>query len=163
MGEQPYDEGGRNRRSTKNLLIYPQFQIPLIVFNLGALGLSLLVFWVTSQKVLGDLEPAAKLSGVEIDFFRKYLQYHSRQLHIMFAVSGFITLLVSFVSTLVLSHKIAGPMVALRHYFRKVKDGVQPMPRLKFRDFDFLQDIPPLINEAIEALVARLSGARKSA
>ena len=157
-----WNEGAKSRRSVRKFLIYPQFQLPLIIFNLSSLFLSLLVFWVSSQRVISALEPAAKLSGVEIEFFRKYLAYQSRTMNIMFLCSGLATLLITGAATLIISHKIAGPMVALRHFFNKIKDGVEPMPRLKFRDFDFLQDIPPLINDALESLTQRMNSRKRA-
>ena len=74
------------------------------------------------------------------------------------SVSGFPTFKVvvfSTLFTLYLSHRMAGPMVKLRAYFRAMREGTDPLPELTFRDYDFLSDIPPLINDAIAALVSR--------
>jgi hypothetical protein len=148
---------GRPRRQFRKLLIYPQFQIPLVGLNLAAIGVSLLVFWVAAQNTLRDLQPAGALSGIDIDFYRRFLEYQSSQFRNMFLSATAVSVAFSTLVTLFLSHRIAGPMVRLRSYFHALKDGADPIPQLAFRDRDFLGDIPPLVNEAIAALVARLA------
>jgi hypothetical protein len=146
----------KNRRSLRKLLIYPRFQLPLIGINLLALALSFVVLWAVSEKAIGDLAPAASLSGTEVEFFRRYLHYQAMQIHLIFFIGGAISLALSAFVTLYLSHRIAGPMVALRTYFRNMQEGVEPLPPLQFRDPDFLSDIPPLVNGAVDALCQRL-------
>jgi hypothetical protein len=151
----------KNRRYLRNWLICPEFQVPLIVFNLVINGLILLVFWVAGQTAIGELAPAATLSGVGIDFYRKVLHYQASRLHVIFLVGAISSTVLSTVMTLYLSHRIAGPMVSLRRYFQAIKDGVDPVPTLFFRDHDFLLDIPPLINDSIAALIERLGEKRR--
>jgi hypothetical protein len=56
------------------------------------------------------------------------------------------------ITTLLLSHKMAGPMIRLRNYFGQIsKDGDFP-ETLNFRNGDFFQDLPPMINQAFAAL-----------
>jgi hypothetical protein len=156
-----HDELEKNRRYARNWLIHPAFQLPLVIFNLCVIGIILIIFWVTGQDVIRELEPAAQLSGMEVDLYRKILSYHSSHLHLLFGVAAAVSMILSSFVVLYYTHRMAGPIVAMRHYFRKIKEGVEPMPTLHFRDHDFLMDIPPLVNDAIAALVDRLKTRRR--
>jgi hypothetical protein len=149
------EEGKKNRRFFRSLVIYPAFQLPLLGFNLFIIALSLLVFWVTGHQILSDLQPAGSLSGIEVGFYNKYLQYQTEQFNRTFLIASLVAIVASTLFTLYLSHRMAGPMVRLRAHFRAIRDGVNPIPDLRFRDNDLLSDIPPLVNEAIAALTSR--------
>lgn len=158
---QSFNNTGKSRRSLSNLLIYPEFQLPLILLNAVIIGLCLIVFWIAAQSAIHDLQPAAPLSGAEVNFFRKYLEYQTTRFHTMFLLASAFAFTFSTAVTLYMSHRIAGPMVSLRTYFRAIKEGADPLPQLFFRDRDFLSDIPPLVNDAIAALVERLTTRRR--
>ncbi len=149
--QEPEKHDGFNRRRFPKLLIYPRFQLPLIGINLGILFLAFVGFWVTSQQMVQDLAPAAKLSGVEVEFFQRYLSYQEAQFRSAFLIAMLLAALVSGGATLLLSHRVAGPIVRLRGFLRSIVKGEQTAP-LTFRDGDFLSDLPHLVNEAVDAL-----------
>lgn len=154
---------GKDQRRLRTLLVYPEFQIPLIAINMLLTALGFVVVWASGNEVFSSLHPTAALSGMEIDVFRKVLAHHYWNFNVRVIAFALGAMFLSGAATLYLSHKIAGPMVTLRRHFEGIKNGVDPIPRMHFRDRDFLMDIPPLVNEAISKLEYRSSSKKKSA
>lgn len=143
-----------NRRRIPKLLVYPRFQLLLIGSNLGILLLTFVGFWITSQEIIQGLSPAAKLSGVEVEFFQRYLAYQESQFRTAFLVAVILAVAVSGGVTLILSHRVAGPILRLKNFLRDITTNDQTRP-LSFRDGDFLSDLPSLVNDAVDALRTR--------
>lgn len=144
----------KNRRRLPKLLVYPQFQLALIFSNLAILLLAFVGFWITSQEIIQGLTPAAKLSGVEVEFFQRYLDYQESQFRTAYIVAVALAFLVSGGVTLILSHRIAGPILRLRTFLRSIIRD-EKTPPLTFRDGDFLSDLPALVNEAVDTIRQR--------
>jgi len=142
---------GINRRRLPKLLIYPRFQLLLIGANLGVLFVAFAGFWVTSQQIVARLAPMAKLSGLETEFFQRFLSYQEEQFRLAYLSAVTLAVLMSGGVTLLLSHRIAGPIVRLRGFLRSIVKNEQTPP-LTFHDGDFLSDLPGLVNDAVDAL-----------
>lgn len=136
-------------RSMRNLLIHPKFQLPIILTNLGVLFVFFTIAWVGTHNALTDLKPAAGLSGMESEFFRKYVDYQASQIQRALFVSLGIGIAAAAGITLVITHRLAGPLVRMRHFFQSIIDGKNPVGQLEFRDGDFLREMEPLVNNAI--------------
>jgi hypothetical protein len=134
------------------LLIHPKFQLPIIATNLAVLLVFFTIAWVGTQNALMDLKPAAGLSGMEAEFFRKYVDYQAEQIQRALFVSLGIGAIFAGIITLVITHRLAGPLVRLRTYFQNIINGQPPIAKLEFRDGDFLRDMEPLVNNAIETV-----------
>lgn len=136
--------------SRKRLLIHPKFQLLLLGVNLGVMLLFAAIVWATVQNTLLDLKPAAGLSGEEIDFYKRYLDYQAHSFQNAILISTVAGLMISGGVTLIVSHRIAGPMIRLRNFFRALATrSLSPLPKLEFREGDYFTDLPPLVNEAI--------------
>lgn len=140
-----------NRRRLPKLLIYPHFQLLLIGSNLGVLFLAFAGFWYTSQQIIAGLTPMAKFSNVEAEFFQRFLAYQEIQFRNAYLTAVILAAIVSGGVTLLLSHRVAGPIVRLRGFLRSLIKH-EPTPPLTFRDGDFLSDLPGLVNDAVDAL-----------
>lgn len=145
---------GRDGRRLKNLLIYLRFQLPLICINAAFVGIAFLSVWVTGTMAMSGLETVAAATGANGELFRRVLAYNMATFHARTLVAAGVSLTILVGLSLYLSHKIAGPMVTLRRFFTDIKEGKDPAP-LNFRDRDFLMDLPPLINSALEKLKER--------
>ena len=155
---------GKNNRSLRRLLIYPKFQLLLIGINLSVITFTMIVFWVSTQNALQDLAPAAGLSGIEVEYYKKYLEYQSSQFHKALFLSLLLGVVFSGGLTLLVSHRISGPLVRMRNFFRSLstfEGETNPLPTLEFRDGDYLSDFPPLVNEAIAHVASHNSGPKK--
>jgi hypothetical protein len=145
-----------NRKKTlrTRFLIFPQFQLRLLGANLAVIVVIAAVVWFQMTSSFAELEHAAGISGVEAEFYRKYLAFHSHQLNVALGLSFVTAAIASAAMTLVLSHRFSGPLVRLRGYFRQLTEQPQrdPIPHLSFRRNDFLGDIPPLVNQALDRI-----------
>jgi hypothetical protein len=66
-----------------------------------------------------------------------------------------VAVLSTAVLTLLISHRMAGPINRLNGFFAHiVKTGEFP-PEIRFRNGDFFQELPPKINEAFLAIKKR--------
>src|SRR4051812_26390694 len=102
----------------RKMLIHPRFQLLLLGINLGVILIFSLIVWITVQNTLLDLRPAAALSGQEIEFYKHYLDYQARHVQNAILAGMLMGLLISGGVTLVVSHRIAGPLVRMRGFFR---------------------------------------------
>lgn len=58
----------------------------------------------------------------------------------------------SSVATLILSNKLAGPIVRLHLHFKFIAEGGKNIPAVFFRKGDFFTSLPPLINSAMDRM-----------
>jgi hypothetical protein len=158
----PLKKSGR-----KTLLIHPHFQLLLLGVNAGIILLFSIVVWATVQNTLLDLKPAASLSGIEVEYYQRFLDYQARNFQTAILGAMFAGLLISGVVTLWVSHRFAGPLVRLRNYFHLItqSEDADAVPDLEFRDGDYLSELPPLINGAVSKLQGKqdLAKSRKLA
>lgn len=136
----------------KRLLIFPRFQLSIIAINLGVIFTISLVVWIGTERALSGLQPAAGLSGMEVEFFKNYLAYHASTVRTSLFLTLAAGIVTSFFATLILSHRFAGPLIRMRNYFRGLSEGQPATTELSFRDGDYLSDFPPLINRAVKNL-----------
>jgi hypothetical protein len=140
-------------------LILPQFQLKLLGANFAVILVISGIIWFQMSRAFSELSQAAGISGVEAEFYQNYLAFHSHQLRVALVISFLVATVASTLMTLVLSHKFSGPLVRLRGYFRQLNEqpSSRPLPQLSFRRGDFLSDVPPLINKALDRIQSEAS------
>jgi len=148
--------GGRPPWYRRKYLVYPRFQLTLMVMNaLITLALFSLIAYLVmkSHLYLENLVRQTRLPAQSL--FIQLLAQQLRSLLIyMFAALG-VGLLTTVTFTLLISHRMAGPIIRLRGYFTQIgKTGDFPED-LRFRQGDFFQDLPPTINNALLVLRKR--------
>lgn len=142
----------RKRSPRVKYLIYPRFQLTLIALNAGLFvlaGVGVIFQVERSFYYLGQLGP---LTGLPPEHpFYAFTNHQQHQIRlalwsafaIAFALSSFLTLLVS--------HKLAGPVVRMKGYFGQLGQPSQGEPKkLSFRKGDFFNELPPIINSALQ-------------
>lgn len=134
------------------LLVYPKFQLVLLGTNLAVNFLIFFIVWMHTRSTLLNLKPAAGLSGFAVEYYKHYLDYQTSSFETTFFWSLGISLVLSSLFTLYISHKFAGPIIRMKNYFQDIADGNQNVGALSFRDGDYLGDLPPIINRAVQAL-----------
>lgn len=154
-----------NKVFRTRLLILPQFQLKLLGANLAVISVISGIIWFQMSLSFSELSRAAGVSGVEAEFYQNYLAFHSHQLRVALVLSFLTAAGASTLMTLVLSHRFSGPLVRLRGYFRQITEQPQsqPIPRLSFRRNDFLADLPPLVNQALDRIQREADEDRDSA
>jgi hypothetical protein len=141
------------RRST--MLIYPSFQLRLVAINCGV---GLLVYSIVGYRLSTSFEALrqeALGAGIQTnDYFYNFLNEQSHLISVSLLISLSASVVVACLTTLWISHKLAGPMIRLRGFMRQVgetPDDTRLRP-LRFRKNDCFRDIPPLVNRAVRVL-----------
>jgi hypothetical protein len=144
---------GRPPWYKRKYLVYPQFQMTLIILNtlvtMALFGL-IAYFVIRSHMYLENLVKQTRLPAQNL--FIQLLTEQLRTLLIYMFVSLGVGLVTTATFTLLLSHKMAGPMIRLRNLFSNVSKTGEFPEQLKFRDGDFFQELPPAINQAFTIL-----------
>lgn len=141
------------KKTRMKLLIYPKFQLSLIwvngiimSFTLGAVGLQAL----RTHDQMQQIGRSAHLP--ENHPYFKFIELQSNALFSNLAVAMIAGFAVSTLLTLVISNRLAGPILRLEKYFRQIAKGTRPVPKLTFRRGDYFEELPPAVNEAFESL-----------
>ena len=134
----------------RKFLIMPSFQLQLIFSNIVVIFCVLIVVIYQSARAIDELTTKGTKEGFAPDhpYFRFIRELSgSFYLHIMVAfVAGMI---VSWLLTLFISHRFAGPIYRLRTYFEGLAGG-DTLRDISFRKTDFLSDFAVVINQALK-------------
>ncbi len=135
-------------------LIYPRFQLTLIGINAAVLLLLVGAVLFQLYRSFENLRERGLNAGIDPShvYFR-FLDHQASTVYSYLLVSLALGVFISFVTTLFLSHKLAGPVVRLHTYFKELAEGdVEKVKPLQFRKRDFFSTLPVVINEAISHL-----------
>lgn len=144
------------KKARFKLLIYPKFQLTLLLGNLLVIAGILLSVYISVNRAFNKLyEDGVNAGLMENHAYFEFLRYQSLTIlnSIIFAfIAGFI---VSAVWMLLLSNKLAGPILRLRGFFGGIARGDSSYPKVSFRKGDFFTELPPLINDALEKIESK--------
>ena len=140
----------------RKYLVYPKFQMTLILLNSAV---TLVIFGLIAFLVIRShlyLENLVKQTRLPAqNLFIQLLTEQLRSLLIyMFTALG-LGIVTTATATLLISHKMAGPMIRLRNFFSSVSKTGNFPDALRFREGDFFQDLPPAVNQAFTTLKKR--------
>ncbi len=136
-------------RIFKNLLIYPQFQILLVIVNCLFIFLSFSLVYYGVYSGFDSLKQAgvkAKVSAAH-PFFN-YLDFQETYILQYLIIALILSLILTIIFSLLLSHKVVGPLKRLKNDLEKSLRGEDV--KFEFRKGDFFKEIPLLINDLIE-------------
>lgn len=137
----------------KKLFIYPGFQLKILIFNLFIMiaVASAIAFFIhrsfidlRGQGVVAHLPP-------ENPYFA-FMGYQERLVMNYLAIGLVIASIFSSLGILILSHRLAGPIVRLRSYLILIESEPWRINQpLAFRKGDFFSDLPAKVNGALKA------------
>ena len=138
------------KNNRMRFLIYPKLQLSLIFSGMGVLALSYVFIAIQVYRSFHELKGLGEQIGLPAGHpYFEFIQFHEHALSVSLYIAGVISCLVSFVLLLVLSHRVAGPIVRLKGYFEAMsREGWKT--RLTFRKGDFFSELPEVINQALE-------------
>ena len=137
----------KENRSFKNYLIYPSFQWRLVMMTLGVsliCVLSLLIFQFYAFQELIDIGVEYQLPASHPFFL--FLKQFQESFYVVLCSSLAVSVVFSVVFGLLISHKVAGPLVKLRKHCDDVADGKKADGPVQFRSGDFFQDVADAYN-----------------
>jgi hypothetical protein len=134
----------------RELLSYPRAQIKIIlVFAVLALLFGVTNCYVSrnalqrvAERVLSLPLPAVARADVRITCEQELFT-----LDLQLMVFTFLSFFVLVTGSVYLSHKIAGPIFRLNRYLREMAQGKTSPQSLRFRKYDFFQDLADNFNE----------------
>jgi hypothetical protein len=153
VGGSAVDSGVRPPWYKRKYLVYPKFQVPLILLNsLITIFLFALIGYmvIRSHLYLEQLVKQTRLPAQNL--FIQLLTEQLRTLLIYMVVALGIGVGSTALFTLLLTHRMAGPLMRLKSYFGEISKQSDFPEALRFRDGDYFQDLPPAINGAFGAL-----------
>ena len=82
-----------------------------------------------------------------------YLVFHNmfqEQSILVFAIGISVSLVISFLLGILISHRVAGPLVKLKKHFENVANDIQNETSVHFRDGDFFKEVAHAYNLRFE-------------
>jgi hypothetical protein len=144
------------RRKSWNYLIYPRFQLTIIAVNTIVTLAIFIAVWIQASRAFGKLEEMGQAIKLAPDHpYFQFIDFQSRHMYANLSVAFAIGLVISGIVTLLLSHRLAGPIIRTRGYFREITANGKIEYKLKFRDGDFFSDLPAIVNEALSTLAKK--------
>lgn len=134
-------------RKLRNYFIYPQFQLKLIAIIMAiSLLAPVIIFAFQSFSFNQQIKNGQMMNLSENHpYFVFYKEFQSETLFV-FAVSVAINFVFAFVIGLVVSHRIAGPLVKLKKHLNHVSQENEKDHPVYFRDGDFFRDVAEAYN-----------------
>ncbi len=141
----------------KQVLVYPKFQLSLITIQIVIIVSVVGLIAYHAMKSYGDLNAM----GVEANLpeghpYFKFVEYHSNIFVKNLIFGSILGIVVSTFLSLVLSHRLAGPIVRLKSYLESIsnkrREDIKP---LHFRKYDFFTELAPIVNHTIAELIDR--------
>lgn len=147
-------EGSRNRRSVKNIIVSPKqqlrYSLVLVVGSCLTLALFVGVLIFQINQTITTLGLAYSLDAEVVEAIQKSLSSALWMAMILAALS----ILSSLALAIRLSHKIYGPMVAIKRYLDALMSG-DYKARLNLRQGDDLLELRDALNQLAETLEKR--------
>lgn len=148
------EKDGQNRRSVKNVLVSPKQQLRysfvLVIGSCISLTLFVGVLIFQINQTITTLGIAYRLDPEVIDAIQKSL---NSALWMAMVLAG-LTIISSLALSIRLSHKIYGPVVAIKRYLETLMGG-DYKARLTLRQGDDLLDLRDALNQLAETLEKR--------
>ena len=140
-------------RFRKKLLIYPEFQLAILGFNVVSL---FVLFTIISYQIAQSYE-RLRATGLDVQLPAEhpYFKFINLQLHVVQTYMNwafFAGALLSCAGFLFLSHHLVGPLVRLRGYFQRIAREGFDGSSIHFRKNDFFKDLAVAVNEAISRI-----------
>lgn len=132
------------------LWIYPQFQIKFIFWIAGATILGILFFYLAELYFLRELvERGKELALSPNHAYFKLVGEQRVLLHKTLVFAGIFLFIYFIIFALILSFRIAGPLIKVRSYFKDLAEG-KKITKIQFRKGDFFRDLEDILNKALE-------------
>lgn len=138
-----------NKGRRKVLLINPAFQLRVLAFFGGISVVTILSFFAANRYFFSAFMNKGRALGLSSDHV--FFQFIADQQHTMDIVTLAISISIMtflFISGLILSHRVAGPLYKLTKHLNEIKDG-KPAELISFRKNDYFQELVTAINGVI--------------
>lgn len=146
----------QNKRPTffrRKILIYPKFQLSLVAVNIITMVAVLVAIEFQILSSITDIPGVSDGSTLSPKYlYNRFIEYQMSVLYSGLALYLVMAFILSCFITLIISHRLAGPMVRMQHYFKEIEASGKVEQPLKFRDGDFLKELPEAINKGLNSI-----------
>jgi hypothetical protein len=134
-------------RKLINFFIYPQFQLKLIGMIMAiSLMAPLTIFSFQTYSFKQQIKNGQMLNLPESHpYFVFYNEFQDKTIFVFF-LSLAISFILAIAVGLIVSHRIAGPLVKLKKHLQKVAEDQEKDHPIYFREGDFFRDIAETYN-----------------
>jgi hypothetical protein len=136
----------------RTYFIYPKFQFSLIAMNVSIIvGVCtpILLSIIYSFRKLRQMGTEAGIQSDHVYF--KFLALQESLLKSSLGIALICGILISTLLSVIISHKVAGPLIRLRAFFKDLAKTGKLSP-VNFRKGDFFNELPDEINQALSKL-----------
>ncbi len=132
------------------ILIYPKFQLRLIISSVLLNLTAFLILYLNVDYFFDSLLNAGQMAGaISGDPFFTFVQNQKEKLTQLIVLSLILSTLITSIIILWISQKIAGPLYRLQVYLKyTIETG--DIKKLSFRKGDYFLEIADLINELLK-------------
>jgi sensor histidine kinase YesM len=136
----------KNQR--KIFLINPNFQLKFSILICLVITLIASIYPLSFYGYISNL--VTKISGANASLAEEIDSTLTSVIFILVMFQLAFTTII-FVISIFFTHKVAGPIYKLRKFMAMLRDG-QNVPKLKFRNGDYFQDLAEDFNETVQAV-----------
>ena len=141
---------GRPPWYRRKLLIMPSFQLQLIFWNILIAFFIFMVVLYQIAKAMNEMTMMGTNAGFPSDHpYFQFIRELSGNFYLHITTAFFLGMIVSWLVTLFVSHRFAGPIYRVRTYFEGIARG-DALRDITFRKGDFLSDFAVTINQALK-------------
>ncbi len=131
------------------LLIYPKFQLSIIALNTFVILGICVAIYAGIKLGYQELHSQGEVSNLPTNHpYFNFIAYQSNLIMTYLGLCLFIGIVFSNLFILVISHRVAGPIVRLKKHLMEVSSSGKISP-IHFRKGDFFSDLPEVVNEAM--------------
>ena len=140
----------KHKRYLKNYIIYPRFQYTLLITN-AIINMAAFILIVTQVRSFfkGMINTGVQIGLPASHEYFQFINLQQQDLLPKLFGTALLSVLVTSVFSVWLSHRLSGPIVKLRNHLKRISDG-EDVPDLKFRKNDFFMELPDLVNSAMK-------------
>jgi sensor histidine kinase YesM len=135
----------------RKFVVNPRFQYEIILYFAGTLVITLgVLFWSVNRELRAVIGQAHILGFIPPHPVLGALTAHRSTVNLMFVMVSVVAMLFLVMGSLVLSHRIAGPLFRLVKHMRQIALGAD-IGAVRFRKDDYFHEIADSFNKLIGA------------
>ncbi len=131
------------------LLIYPAFQLRLIVGLVLSHLVLVGVFFLTQLIFFYYYKAIGQKMGLPADhMFYGFLGQQQQRMAFFFVLASLVVMAMGALYSLLISHRVAGPIVRVMNYLNGYSQAQEPSP-VRFREDDYFLELADAVNQFV--------------
>ena len=139
-----------NKSRRKVYFINPKFQLSFMLFSALTSLLGISIFFVSIKYFFWTFENMGAKFGIpENHIFFKFISDQNHNMNVIFFIASVMVLLISIVGSLLLSHRVAGPIYRMTAHLKDISSKKE-LKEVKFRKGDFFMELQEAFNNFVK-------------